>query len=371
MNNNALYPLLMATALVAAVSCHSGKDAKSDEDAMTVNVANPTVDSVVLHKQYPGFLISDRDAAVVARVNGTVTGKLYSDGTIVAEGTPLFTIESTTYQADLNEAESQLQTALANNEYCKKQYEAMKKALESDAVSKMDVEQAKSNLEQSEASIKSARAAVTNARTNLGYCTVRAPFTGRMTAANVVVGDYVSGQDAPVTLAKIYDDRSLQAVFTVEDGRYLEMTETRKGREVDYDHVAVTFGDSVASTYYGKLVYEAPAVQKATGTIELRVELQNPKGELKDGMYASVNLPYAVEPHALVIKDASISTDQLGKYVYTVSDSNTVVYTPIEVGDLYDDTLRIVTGGLKPTDRYVTKALLKVRDGMRVKPVEK
>ena len=87
-------------------------------------------------------------------------------------------------------------------------------------------------------------------------------------------------------------------------------------------------------------------------------------------MYATVMLPYAIDPKAIVIKDASIGTDQLGKYVYVVNDSNRVVYTPIKVGELYQDSLRIVNDGLAPTDRYVTKALLKVRDGMEIKPVE-
>ena len=64
-----------------------------------------------------------------------------------------------------------------------------------------------------------------------------------------------------------------------------------------------------------------------------------------------------------------IGTDQLGKYVYVVNDSDKVVYTPIQTGELYHDTLRIVSSGLKPTDRYVTQALMKVRDGMTVKPV--
>ena len=86
-------------------------------------------------------------------------------------------------------------------------------------------------------------------------------------------------------------------------------------------------------------------------------------------MYATVMLPYALDPKAILIKDAAISTGQLGKYVYVVNDSNKVVYTPIKVGELYQDTLRIVSEGLSPADRYVTKAMLKVRDGMEVKPV--
>lgn len=367
MKTTAVYPIFMAAALLGAVSCHSKKE-NASEGEMPVSVAVPKIDSVVLHKQYPGFLISDRDAGVVARVNGLITAKHYNNGDFVQSGAPLFSIESTTYEAALHEAESRLETALANNEYCKKQYEAMTKALESDAVSKMDVVQARSNLDQSEAAIKSARAAVTDARTNLGYCTVRAPLSGRASAASVVVGDYVAGGMSPVKLLTIYDDRIVEAVFTVEDTHYLEMTETRKGKEVDYDHVRVNFGDSVVRPYYGKLSYEAPAVQKSTGTIELRVEINNPDGELKNGMYCTVDLPYAVDPHAMLIKDAAIGTDQLGKYVYVVNDSDKVVYTPITVGDVYRDSMRIVNSGLSPDSRYVTRALLKVRDGMKVKP---
>lgn len=111
-------------------------------------------------------------------------------------------------------------------------------------------------------------------------------------------------------------------------------------------------------------------VNKATGTVSLRVAIPNPKGELKSGMYATVWLPTGVNPKAVLVRDASIGTDQLGKYLYVVNDSDKVVYTPVEVGELYQDSLRIISSGLKPTDRYVSRALLKVRDGMTVRPVE-
>ena len=61
-------------------------------------------------------------------------------------------------------------------------------------------------------------------------------------------------------------------------------------------------------------------------------------------------------------KDSSIGTDQLGKYLYVVNDSNRIVYTPIETGDIYRDSLRIVTKGIgpeavmspQPCSRYAT-----------------
>ena len=357
-------------ASLSFTSCHkTSKSGESTSELESVDVAYPQTDSVVLHNQYPGYSSAVSEADVVSRVNGYVRQKHFSDGQWVASGTPLFTIEATTYADQLSKAQAQLQTAVASYEYASKEYEAMKKALESDAVSKMEVVQAESNMNQARASIETARASVQTAKMMLGYCTIRAPFAGHVAAPNVIVGDYVAGEASPVVVTRIFDDTVIKVNFSINDDQYLALTNTSRGKKINLDRVPVTFGDSILRQYTGKLDYQSPEVNKSTGTVSLRVAIPNPNGELKSGMYATVWLPYAVDPHALMIKDASIATDQLGKYVYVVNDSNQVIYTPIEIGELYQDTLRIVNSGLKPTDRYVTRALLKVRDGMKVKPV--
>ncbi|MDE7394325.1 MAG: efflux transporter periplasmic adaptor subunit, partial [Muribaculaceae bacterium] len=92
------------------------------------------------------------------------------------------------------------------------------------------------------------------------------------------------------------------------------------------------------------------------------------EGVLKSGMYVKVHLPVEVSPEAILVKDAAVSTDQRGKYVYTVNDKNQVVYSAINVGDIYNDSLRVVVSGLTAQDKYVTEALLKVKPGMTVNP---
>lgn len=360
---------ITALMLLPLVSGCGKKHQSEDQGLQEVSVALPQTDSVVLRQEYPATLIAASMTDIVARVNGTIQKQFYTDGETVAAGAPLFLIESTMYRDQVNQAQGALETAIAENEYAAKQYAAMKKALEADAVSKMEVIQAESNLRSSEAAIKTARARLETARTNLGYCTVRAPFAGKVATSPYVVGSYVGGEGAPVTLTKIYDDRKIYADFSVDTERYMEVMRARQSGLLDFDHVPVTFGDSISNTYMGKLSYEAPDVNSSTGTVMLRLTVDNTNGELREGMYATVLLPYASKPDALLIKDASISTDQLGKYVYIVNDSNKIVYTPIQIGDIYDDTLRIVNSGLSPKDRYVTTALLKVRDGMTVKPI--
>ena len=63
-------------------------------------------------------------------------------------------------------------------------------------------------------------------------------------------------------------------------------------------------------------------------------------------------------------------SDQLGKYIYVVNDSNIVRYRHIETGQLIGDSLRQIRAGITPRERYVTKALMKVRDGMKVHPID-
>ncbi len=356
---------------VGMLLCSCDKTARqTDADApMTVTVAYPEVDSIVLHKEFPAFLTSENETEIVARVNGYIVAKKFVDGEYVKAGQPLFIIESTTYVDNVNKAEAALQSAIAQNEYAAKQYEAMLKAIESDAVSKMDLNQAESNLRESEAAVNTAKAQLQTARTMLGYCTTRAPYDCYVAKPTVNVNDYVAGESSPMSLVKVYDNRHIYVNFSIDNDTYQAMTQTAAGRRVDLNRVPVHFNDTIMTTYYGQLDYASPMIDKSTGTVTLRLIVDNPDNELRSGMFAVVQLPYAVSPHALLVNDASLGTDQLGHYLYTVNDSNTVVYTPVEVGELYHDSLRVITSGIHPTARYVTDALLKVRDGAKVKPV--
>ena len=135
---------------------------------------------------------------------------------------------------------------------------------------------------------------------------------------------------------------------------------------MDQSNVTFTVGNGRMFNWKAKIDFLAPAVNLSTGTLQVRAELDNSSGTLKPGSYISVTMPYEEVKDAILVHDSSIGTDQLGKYLYVVNDSNIVNYRRITVGTLIDDTLRLVTDGLKPGERYVTKALLKVRNGMPV-----
>lgn len=363
------YIFMSIIACGAMASC-GHKQAAPEAQAESVSVAMPETDSVVIVKTYPGTIAANSEVNLVARVNGYLKSINYSYGSYVKKGTVLFTIESGNYADAVQSAESALRTARANLEYADSRYNAMTEAYKTDAVSKMEVEQAKSTLEQCKATVKSSEAALRTAQTQLSYCTVTAPFDGHVSVTNYDVGAYLSGEGAPVTLAKIYEDYKMVATFSIDDAEALSALERNVQANPEYfSQIPINFNDSLEHSYTANLDYIAPNVSTSTGTLKLQGVIMNPYGELRSGMYIDVDFPMYTLPHALLIRDDAISTDQLGKYVYVVNDSNQVVYTPIKIGQQVRDSMRVVESGLTPDSRYVTKALLKVRDGMKVKPV--
>lgn len=355
-----------AMAVLTAACSSNDKNSAGQDSPLAVDVAYPAVDSVTIYKEYPAQLQALTDVAVVARVSGNITAKHFTDGQYVRKGDALFSIDDTQFRDAVTQAQAALETAIAQTDYATRQYAAMQKALESDAVSRMEVEQAKSAMNQGNASIKNARAALSNAQTNLGYCTVRALSSGHISAATADIGDFVTAGTSP--LATIYDDSALNAEFGIEDISYLKLINSPEHPELK--NVPVTLADSLDNNIYtGSLTYVAPDVDPSTGTITLKLRIDNANGTLKSGMYANVYLPVEVVKDALLVKDSSTGSSQFGRYLYTLNDSDKVEFTQIEIGDLYHDSLRIVKSGITPGTRYVTKALLKVRPGMAVKPI--
>lgn len=365
---------LMYIFLVLSVltGCKEKKDAGAMEGMPTlaISVAKPIVKDITLTKDYPGYLTTEKTVNLVARVNGTLQSVSYAPGGRVKKGQLLFVIEPTLYNDKVAQAEAELKTAQAQLEYARNNYSRMKEAVKSDAVSQIQVLQSESSVTEGVAAVSNAEAALSTARTNLGYCYVRAPFDGTISKSTVDVGSYVGGSLQPVTLATIYKDDQMYAYFNVADNQWLEMSMNNQQPTKELPKkIMVQLGKEGTESYPATLDYLSPNVDLNTGTLMVRANFDNPQGVLKSGLYVSITLPYGEADHAILVKEASIGTDQLGKFLYAVNDSDIVHYRHIEIGQLINDTLRQVLGGLSPQQRYVTEALMKVRDGMKIKPI--
>ena len=351
------------------------KSEKPETEAPEISVANPVEMAVTVTDGYPATLESSDKADVVARVNGMILTKHFKDGDYVVKGQKLFTIESTVYAATLHEANAQLASAQAELQYANHHYNALTKAYQENAVSEMEVLQAKSQKDAAASSVMSAQSQVQTAATKFGYCNVTAPISGNITSATLDVGNYVNGEGSPVTLATIYDNKNLLIHFSMPESEYATIADSEGNLSGEvYRDVAVLLTDDVNAdphtvpAYKADITYEAPAVDPSTGNLHIRGKIKDSDKQLRAGMYGVVKLPVARYAKGILVRDASISTDQRGKYLYTVNDKDEIVYTPIKVGQLYSDTLRLVKSGLKPGQRYVVDAMMTVRAGEKIRP---
>ena len=346
---------IVGLSIVLLTGCKE-KSLQTEMPAPSISVATPVVQDITLTKDYPGYLSSDRIVNLVARVNGYLQSSQLVPGAKVKKGDLIFVIEPEVYLNNVTQAEAALNTAKAQTEYARSNYERMKEAAKSGAVSQIQVLQAESTAAEMEASVNNAEAALKTARTNLSYCYIRAPYDGRVTRASYDVGNYINGAVQPVTLATLYKDDIMYANFNIEDNQFMRMKMIAAQNDPYVKmptHVSVRLGQDGRQRYTGTLDYLSPN-----------------DGELKSGLYVTITLPYSEQKNAVLVRDASIGTDQLGKFLYIVNDSNIVRYRHIEPGQLVNDTLRQVISGIRPNEQYVTTALLKVRDGMSIKPIK-
>lgn len=102
-------------------------------------------------KEYPGYLSSQLKVDLVARVNGYLRTSYLKAGSRVKKGDLIFVIEPDTYQDNVTQAEASVKTSKAQLEYARSNYERMKEAAKSGAVSQIQVIQAEATVSESEA----------------------------------------------------------------------------------------------------------------------------------------------------------------------------------------------------------------------------
>ena len=170
--------IAFAVVLLAVAACHKENRTSENAAPLPVEVATPIEKEIRLTREYPGYLDADATISIVGRVNGTIVKRNFTEGGRVKKGDLLFVIEPTLYENSVTQAQAALQTAKAELEYARSNYERMKVAINSNAVSQIELLQAKSRVESGEAAVDNAVAALSSARTKLGYCYVKAPENG-------------------------------------------------------------------------------------------------------------------------------------------------------------------------------------------------
>ncbi len=356
--------IICAIILFLFAGCGKSKKQQATPLIPSVAVDHPQLRTVVYTFEYPGYLQAEQTVELVARVSGYLESYQFTPGQRVHEGQTLFVIEPQPYKDKVFQAEASVENCKSQLAYAKASYERMREAVKSNAVSEIDYLQAQANYGTALASYEDARSQLNLANINLSYCTVKAPFTGRISRNLIDPGKMVGTSANNSTLATIYKDNQMYLYFNMSYPDFSQLPQNTSAA------LPITIQDvnNPEKNWIAALDYSSPNVDLNTGTLNLRAIVRNPNGELLSGMYVKVIVPYKTVSKAIVIPEASLATNQGGRYVYLVGPNDTIVTRQVKVGTLTPDGMREITNGLTLEDRYVTQALINVRPGMKVKP---
>ncbi|MBC7505078.1 MAG: efflux RND transporter periplasmic adaptor subunit [Sandarakinorhabdus sp.] len=338
--------------------------------APQVTVAPPMVKPIVDWDDYIGRFEARQSVEVRPRVTGQVARIAFRDGAFARAGDLLFVIDPRPFDAALAQARAEAQRARATADLAKATFTRTDTLLKQNAVSREEFDTAKATAAQGAASLASAEATVAARALDASFTRVTAPISGRMSDRRVDVGTFVTAGTTPMTTVVTLDP--IYFVFTGSEAVYLKYQRanqagTRPSSRVSPNPVDIRLADENEYRWKGRMNFVDNVLDTGSGTIRGRAEVRNPQGFLTPGMFGHMRLLGSGSYQGMLIPEGSIVTDQSRKVALVVGTDNVVAAHPLTLGPNVDG-LRVVRGGLAPTDRIIIEGVQRARPGMKVVP---
>jgi membrane fusion protein, multidrug efflux system len=331
--------------------------------ATEVDVATVLAQTITDWQNYSGRLEAIDHVDVRPLVPGAIVAVHFKDGALVKKGDPLFTIDPRPYLAEVDRAAAQLAAAQARAAYTSTDAARADRLLADNAIAKRDYDEKQNASREAAAGVKAAKAALEAAEVNLGYTRVTAPVAGRVSRAELTVGNVVTaGANAPL-LTTLVSVSPIYASFDVDEQTYLQYLGRDRNGKVP---VALGLANEDGYSRKGTVTSVDNRLDTSSGTIRVRASIDNADGALVPGLYARVKVGGGEAHPAILIDDGAIGTDQARKFVLVVDNANRVSYREVKLGGLHDG-LRVVTAGLKAGERIVVNGLQRTRPNDTVK----
>jgi membrane fusion protein (multidrug efflux system) len=358
------------------LSCGKKKNTEMPQVKYETKVLQP--ESRTYNMTFPASLEGTNEAKVYPQVEGIIKSKNYTSGTLVHKGQSLFLIDPTEYQLSVQSAEAELSVAKAKLETTKLQYESNQELYAQKVISDYVLKTSLNDYNSAKASVQQAEAQLNIAKTNLGYCSVTAPFDGYISTNNSYgIGDMaVRGN----YLCTVSDHRDIIADFSMDESQMLHIIKefqlkvTEKGlmdsngkypRDI-MPAVNLKLKDGSVYKYEGRLTRLDATLNEGTGTATCEATFTNPDGVLRSGLTAMVILPIQFDSILVVPQTAAVNL-QDQKMFYRVKKDGTVEGILCEVYPSDDGKEYFIMSGLKAGDEVVTNGVRKLSNGLKIR----
>jgi RND family efflux transporter MFP subunit len=280
------------------------------------------------------------DAPIYARTNGYLKRWYFDIGAHVKEGDLLAEIESPEVDRQLQQAREDLNTAQANLRLSQITAERYNGLFKTDSVAKQDVDNAVQDAAAKGAIVKSAQANVERLQQLVGFEKVRAPFTGVVTARNTDVGQLIeSGPSQGAGVRELFHVAMLDRLRVFINVPQVYSHETKPGMHAD-----LTLAEMPGRRFTGTVVRTSDAIDPATRTLLVELDIPNSKGLLFPGAFAQVHFAIKGNAQTLVIPATSLIFEAQGLRVPVIAAGNKISLLPVTVGRDFGTTVEILSG---------------------------
>ena len=322
---------------------------------MPVDIAQVVQRDVTVWQEFSGRMVAIDRVDVRPQIAGTIESINFKDGDLVEKGQLLFQIDPRPYQAAMLSAK-------ARADYAAAEFKRAEEMIGSKAISQREYDDRKN-------AAAVANADLTTASLNLDYTHVTAPVAGRVSRAEITVGNLVSsGGEAPV-LTRIVSVDPIYADFDVDEQNFVRYVALHNADTDAMKKIPVQLGFMGQADFpvTGAIESFDNQLDTKTGTVRVRALFDNKNSALVPGLFARVRLGGEEVKNAILIDDGAIGTDQDRKYVYVIGDDNKAQYRTVKTGAMVDG-LRLIEDGLKSDDKVVVSGLQRVHPDAQVAP---
>jgi RND family efflux transporter MFP subunit len=364
--------MIPASLLIGAFFTVKAREASTQQLAKsTDSLANETVS--VLHATrgepvssitLPGMTQAFSESPVYARVNGYVRIWYADIGTHVKKGDLLAEIDAPEVDQQLSQSRAMLTQTEANLELAKITAARYQDLIQTKSVSQQEVDQNNQNLAAQQANVQAATANVGRLEQMQGFEKVYAPFGGVITERKTDFGDLINaGNDGT--------GRELFRVSQISTIRvFVNVPEEYSQQIVDDASTSMDLTELPGKTFGGRVTRTSNAIDPASKTLMVEVDVPNPLGQLLPGAYANIHfkVPRGFVP--LVLPNSSILFQAAGPQVAIVGQRSKIELRKVTLGRDFGDTVEVLSGVTvkdsvvaNPPDSITTGALVAVAQG--------
>lgn len=365
-NRDIMWVAIGATIVLLSSAC--SKNAPQAPAAVEVTTVTITPHPVTFPEDYVADIESVNAVEIRPRVGGMLEKRVPIEGEVVKAGQLLFVIDREPYIAALAQARAALTQSEAALAQSRRDLERAKSLSEIDAVSQQELDAAVAKNQANLASIDAGKAAVRTAELNLGYAVITSPIDGVMGRALLRQGGMVTANSTLLTT--IYQNDRMFVNFSLSEQRVLSL-QRELGRALSQDSrtpppFRIFLADGSEYPQAPKLNFIDPAVDSRTGTLALRLEIDNPHRLLHAGQFARVQVAAQQDPNAIVVPQRAVQDLQGKNYVWIVDAAGQAQQRDVHMGPRVGSDWQ-VQQGLKAGEVVIVDGVQHLKPAVPVK----